>query len=476
MADNTHSIDLELSSSQYGYVADSASLSITGDISFEAFVKIEQLPSTAGSSMVILNKGHDTDNKESFVFYLTSGDDLRIIISEDGTSSDRTIVTTDAVVVNSDSVGKWIHFAGTVDVSGPTVKLYKNGFLVESTASSSNAVAIHDGNGTIAIGARRKDDASAELYMDGKVAKVRIWDDIRTQTEIRNNMFKDVTGDANLQAYWKLSNNWVDAENSNNMTAVGSPTFSADVPFPRYDDLTNQVEFDSLTTKPGNVQAYYKLEDTSDEEGGSNLTNNNSVAFNSGKFNDGADGGASNSNKYLSIADAKGYTGGAYSVSFWLKMNTEIAASAYTIPFEVADAGTDTSLLVEYTESSGRKLNFMRLRRGVAADFFSYYVDLGTTYAHHIVLTYNGSTVKGYINGILVGSAASSGNGTTALTDLLHILAGRNPSAYISAIVDDFIVFDDELTAEEVFNIYVGKEIVTVEGIPGKKSLLGVGQ
>ena len=49
---NRYSLDLELSSSQYAYVADNPELSITGDITIEAWIKLEQLPSTAGTAFV----------------------------------------------------------------------------------------------------------------------------------------------------------------------------------------------------------------------------------------------------------------------------------------------------------------------------------------------------------------------------------------------------------------------------------------
>jgi hypothetical protein len=71
--------------------------------------------------------------------------------------------------------------------------------------------------------------------------------------------------------------------------------------------------------------AYWRLENTSDSKGSRTLTNNNTVAFNSAKFNNGADGGATNTNKYLSLAaDTLGMTyTGAKSFSLWLKLTTE---------------------------------------------------------------------------------------------------------------------------------------------------------
>ena len=54
---NTYSLDLELTSSQYAYIADGdqTGLDITGDFTYEMWIKLEQLPSTAGASFLLIN-------------------------------------------------------------------------------------------------------------------------------------------------------------------------------------------------------------------------------------------------------------------------------------------------------------------------------------------------------------------------------------------------------------------------------------
>jgi hypothetical protein len=71
---NTHALDLEASSSQYASVADGASLSITGDLAIEAWIKPESLP-TAGNSMVLFSKWDINANKRSYKYeiYAVSG-------------------------------------------------------------------------------------------------------------------------------------------------------------------------------------------------------------------------------------------------------------------------------------------------------------------------------------------------------------------------------------------------------------------
>lgn len=88
---NTHWLDLEAGSSQYASVADTASLSITGDIALEATIKPESLPSV-GSSMVIAGKWNTNGNLRSYKFevyavsgYFGDGSDGALTISSNTT-------------------------------------------------------------------------------------------------------------------------------------------------------------------------------------------------------------------------------------------------------------------------------------------------------------------------------------------------------------------------------------------------------
>jgi len=62
---NTYSLDLESGSSQYATAADSASLSITGDITLETWRKPETLP-TAGNEMVLISKWNEASDQRSY--------------------------------------------------------------------------------------------------------------------------------------------------------------------------------------------------------------------------------------------------------------------------------------------------------------------------------------------------------------------------------------------------------------------------
>lgn len=90
---NTHWLDLESGSSQYASRADTASLSITGDLAIEATIKPESLPSV-GASMVIASKWDINTNLRSYKFeiyaisgYFGDGSDGALTISSNTTEA-----------------------------------------------------------------------------------------------------------------------------------------------------------------------------------------------------------------------------------------------------------------------------------------------------------------------------------------------------------------------------------------------------
>lgn len=70
-AASTIAVDLESSTPAYMTAADSASLSLTGDLSLETWVKFESTPAS-GDSMYILSKWDNiSGNKRGYTFYLS---------------------------------------------------------------------------------------------------------------------------------------------------------------------------------------------------------------------------------------------------------------------------------------------------------------------------------------------------------------------------------------------------------------------
>ena len=151
MAYNDQSANLELSSSQYFSIADASQtgLDITGDFSVEFWINFEQLPSDVGVAMSIAEKTLFVAPGYSVQF---RSDDKLMVNFWDSSSNRTRSYTTNATVVSGE-VGKWVHYAVTVDVSGPTIKFYKN--AVEDTAvtnADTDATSVGDNTTDFSVG------------------------------------------------------------------------------------------------------------------------------------------------------------------------------------------------------------------------------------------------------------------------------------------------------------------------------------
>lgn len=209
-----------------------------------------------------------------------------------------------------------------------------------------------------------------------------------------------------------------------------------------------------------NLKAYWRLENVNDSKNSYNLTNNNTVTFTGAKYGNGANFGSSNTNKSLSINSNLTISGGAMSVSLWVKMLAEISSGTQTL-FSLSDSATDTEMFIRYEYNSGtRRIRLDRTKRGDTNNPIYYNVTLGTDVFHHIALTYDASALKGYYNGTYFDQLATSGSGLNFPSAIDHTTLGRSQfndgtfTSYASALIDDVAVFNDELTATEVKTIY----------------------
>lgn len=227
---NTNSIDLESGSSQYLSVADSASLSITGNITIEAWVKMESATPTNDTS-AIAGKINTAGSQFSYQFYFEDDagtDYLYFQYSDDGSSLDGAV--TRSRITHSQSVGTWVHYAVTATVLTQAVTFYVNGTATTGTNTLTGGDAIFDGTAPFRIGAGNGGTAS---FLDGLVDDVRVWSVVRTGTEISDNRSLQLVGnETNLQGYWRLNDSLLDqTANDNDLTNNGLALFSTDVPF-----------------------------------------------------------------------------------------------------------------------------------------------------------------------------------------------------------------------------------------------------
>ncbi|WP_242046150.1 MULTISPECIES: LamG-like jellyroll fold domain-containing protein [Calothrix] len=164
-------------------------LNFTGEITIEARVKVK----ATGFLRNIVSHGHGI-NPSGEVVLRIAGDQYQI--GSSGSSENFTVYT-----VPSEDIGNWVHLAGVYDTQAQAWKLYRNGMLVSSTASSTGAVQVNE---NWAIGAR---GTGTERFFNGDIDEVRIWNKARTQQEIQANLNQTLAGnEANLFGYWNFDN------------------------------------------------------------------------------------------------------------------------------------------------------------------------------------------------------------------------------------------------------------------------------
>lgn len=215
-----------------------------------------------------------------------------------------------------------------------------------------------------------------------------------------------------------------------------------------------------------NLIAYYKLDESSgnaaDASGaGITLTNNNTVTYTNtaGQFLivRGANFGAGNTNKSLSTANTMGIDGGACSISLWVKMNGADIASSVQVPFQQANTSTQTANQIFYDFNGGtRRLRFQRTKYSVGDQQLDYTITLGTTNFYHLVYTYDGATITGYVNGVSVGTAAASGSGSSGGVSGFRLADSTATGLPASMYIDEVGVWSRALSSTEVSQLYNG--------------------
>lgn len=223
---NTHSANFVAASSQYFSAADSASLSITGSLTIEMWVKLASSPAS-GSSYTFVSKYLPTTTSYLVDYQNTAGVfSIRMINSADGT------VTGSGSVNTTITVGTWTHVAVAYTGGGTTANVVINGVSVGTISGLKTS--IFDSTADLDIGARNDPGPTPTAFLDGKIDDVRVWAAARTTAQIAGARNSELAGtETNLNAYWKLNNSTADSTaNGNTLTNHNTVTFSTDTHLP----------------------------------------------------------------------------------------------------------------------------------------------------------------------------------------------------------------------------------------------------
>ena len=211
-----NSLDLESSSSQYATKATPAGISFTDDYTLEALFTLE---SYTGAEQIIVGRRNGTTEGWS----LSVNASGQLVASAYRIAANNRVLTSNRVL----PLGEPIHVAVTQDHSGNVHAMYINGESVTFTNTTTGTItAIVQGTSDLRVGAL---SSAASLYFDGRLQEVRVWNTIRTSTQINDNMGQMLTGsETNLVAYFPFSTNLNDlTSNANHLTGSGGAAVSA---------------------------------------------------------------------------------------------------------------------------------------------------------------------------------------------------------------------------------------------------------
>lgn len=204
-----------------------------------------------------------------------------------------------------------------------------------------------------------------------------------------------------------------------------------------------------------NLVAYYRLEAgalTTDSKNANTLTNANSVAEAPGVFGGASSTGASNGTNKLLYRLADGGFAAASTTPFsqvgWYKFNA-IGASSPLANW----CSNNTFSRHSWDQASGSFLFYRVNETAQQGPTYVFTPTVGVWY--HIGMTYDGTNVRGYLNGLLVaGPTAASGTRTTAETEGIGIgIDGQAFGALSSAATidcDDIAFFTKALSLTEM--------------------------
>jgi hypothetical protein len=103
--------------------------------------------------------------------------------------------------------GTWYHVAATWDGTTGSMKLYINGVL---EASGSGSTGTRSAPPNIRVGSIQ----TGIQYFSGTVDELRIWNSVRTQSEIQNNMNSEISTSSPLVGYYKFNQGTANGTNS----------------------------------------------------------------------------------------------------------------------------------------------------------------------------------------------------------------------------------------------------------------------
>lgn len=192
----------------------------TADFTVELWIKVD----VSTAFQLLLYKGGSSLGNEGYDFEISpSSHRVGFNIADSG--SGYGAVSSTSIVDD----GKWHHVVGVCDRTGVLGTANRSYIFIDGVQEGGpNDIS---SVGSISTTTALEISRNSTYTVNGVIDEVRIWNDVRTLTEIKENMYKELTGsEAGLAGYWKLNEgsgtNAADSStNSNNGTLTNGPSW-----------------------------------------------------------------------------------------------------------------------------------------------------------------------------------------------------------------------------------------------------------
>lgn len=292
--------------------------------------------------------------------------------------------------------GYWHHLAAVFDQAGSTLKIYVDGVATSQSLTSPQPMS-NNPYSNLTIGGYIGEYPYPSTWWNGEIDEVQIWNTARTEAEIKADMYRESGTNANLKAYYKMSDGMGssltdNSGNSNTGTLTNSPAWKASGCF------------------SGPRQA---------------------LNF------DGAD-------KYVSLPAKTAYNTTNFTVEFWVKANSGQAGNFRGIVDKGRYTGSGASAEDWYFITYAGNGVIIFGCPGLGEVWF------GTDGNwHHIVGTYDGTTLRGYIDGAL-DNDIYTGTRSTPSANGITIGRTQNNEQYFSGQVEELRIWNTARSAAEI--------------------------
>lgn len=443
-------------------------------LSFEGWVK----PASFKSVSPYISSIIGTETGDANAALLRFGDvgiannKLQFVLSIGGAQSKLTSAT--ALNINT-----WYHIAATYD--GANMKLYINGVLDASVAKTGAFTA----NGTLYISKSWDDSRN----FNGSMDEWRVWRRALTQAEIQNNKCSVSPAATSLEACWRFNDgsgtsaqdttghgytgSLVNMDNSNWITDV--PTCGTSLPVANFTGAPVTIttgQSVTFTNTSSNTTSYswtftggtpaastqtnpvvtYSTAGTytvklvaTNAAGSDSLVRTNYIQVNAATTNFAVQ--MNGSNQSLSTGTIN-LNGTLVSMEGWVNVAAFKTAFPYISTVMGTESGTNAALL-RFGDASvaANKLQFVLTIGGTQRKLNSVTTFNASTW-YHIAATFDGTTMKLYVNGTLDASATNAG--TITSNAAFYIGYSYENARNLNGMVDEVRVWKKALTQAEI--------------------------